>query len=96
MPRNPNLFSFPSFLPDHTHICQDLQLHIENFMDEQHSQEFRARLSSEIIAIPTRHDPKTGQQFIRWKDIQQYFRNAQGVLNGKVAVLFLTSDDFEE
>ncbi|KAK3825451.1 MAG: hypothetical protein J3Q66DRAFT_436521 [Benniella sp.] len=65
-------------------------------MDEQHSQEFRARFSSEIIAIPTRHDPKSGQRFIRWKDIQQYFKNAQGVMNGKVAVLFLTSDDFED
>ncbi|KAF9362410.1 hypothetical protein BGX34_006229 [Mortierella sp. NVP85] len=65
-------------------------------MDEQHSQEFRARFSSEIIAIPTRYDPKSGQRSIRWKDIHQYFKHAQGVLNGKVAVLFMTSDDFEE
>ncbi|KAG0207206.1 hypothetical protein BGX31_002615, partial [Mortierella sp. GBA43] len=65
-------------------------------MSETPSQAFRVRLSSEVITIPTRHDPKSGQRVVRWIDIQRYFKDAQGVLNGKDAVLFLTNDDLED
>ncbi|KAK3825452.1 MAG: hypothetical protein J3Q66DRAFT_436522 [Benniella sp.] len=59
-------------------------------------QAFRARYSSEVITIPTRHDPRSGQRVVRWKDIQQYFENAKGIFNGKTAVLFLTDDELED
>ncbi|KAF9366718.1 hypothetical protein BGX34_009557 [Mortierella sp. NVP85] len=59
------------------------------------SQAFRAS-SSKIITIPTRHDPKSGLRVVRWCDIQQYFENAKGILNGNDAVLFLTNDDLED
>jgi hypothetical protein len=65
-------------------------------MSRAQSQEFRARSSSEVITIPTRQDPKSGQRVVRWKDIQQYFENAKGLMIGKDAVLFLTDDDLEE
>lgn len=65
-------------------------------MSETHSQAFRAKNSSEVTTIPTRHDPRTGQRVVRWIDIQQYFKNAQGLLNGEDAVLFLINDDLEE
>ncbi|KAF9362412.1 hypothetical protein BGX34_006231 [Mortierella sp. NVP85] len=77
-------------------IAKTCCVHIEDFMNQQLSQAFRARNSSEIITIPTRHDPKSGQRVVRWKDIQQYFENAKGILNGKDAVLFLTDDDLED
>jgi hypothetical protein len=80
----------------HPQLAKTCCVNIEDFMNQQHSQAFRARNSSEIITIPTRHDPKSGQRVVRWKDIQQYFENAKGVLNGKDAVLFLTDDDLEE
>ncbi|KAG0221664.1 hypothetical protein BGX31_009643 [Mortierella sp. GBA43] len=65
-------------------------------MSSTQSQGFRARSSSEVITIPTRQDPKSGQRVVRWKDIQQYFENVKGLVNGKDAVLFLTDDDLEE
>jgi hypothetical protein len=52
--------------------------------------------TSKVITIPTRHDPKSGQRVVRWKDVQQYFENAKGVLSGEGAVLFLTDDGLEE
>ncbi|KAG0212569.1 hypothetical protein B0O80DRAFT_421297 [Mortierella sp. GBAus27b] len=58
-------------------------------------QEFRTRHSIDIITIPTRLDSKTGDHIVLWSDIQQYFANAQGVLNNGKAVLFLTDDNFE-
>jgi hypothetical protein len=60
------------------------------------TQAFRSNPSPHVITIPTRHDPKTSQRIVRWKDIQQYFKGAQGILNGKDAVLFLTDDNLEE
>jgi hypothetical protein len=59
-------------------------------------QAFRAKSSSQTITIPTRQDPKSGQRVVRWKDIQQFFENAKGVVNGDDAVLVLTDDDLEE
>ncbi|KAF9363664.1 hypothetical protein BGX34_003597 [Mortierella sp. NVP85] len=60
------------------------------------SQAFRSKASSKIISIPARHDPKSGKNVVRWKDILQYFENAKGVMNGELAVLFLTDDDLED
>ncbi|KAF9357467.1 hypothetical protein BGX34_009362 [Mortierella sp. NVP85] len=61
-----------------------------------HSQAFRTQSSSKVISIPTRHDPKTSQRVIRWKDILQCFENAKYVMNGGETVLFLTDDDLED
>ena len=63
-----------------------------------HSQAFRLRSaeSSEIIHIPTRFDNKSSQRVVRWKDIQQYFKHAEGLMIGNDAVLFLTDNDLEE
>ncbi|KAG0246137.1 hypothetical protein B0O80DRAFT_426407 [Mortierella sp. GBAus27b] len=60
------------------------------------SQAFRAQASSKVIAIPTRHDNKSAQRVVRWKDVLQYFENAKGLMNGEDAVLFLTDDDLED
>ncbi|KAF9356328.1 hypothetical protein BGX34_009990 [Mortierella sp. NVP85] len=60
-----------------------------------YEQSFWTKSSTEIITIPTRVDNKTGNRIILWKDVQQYFKNAQGVLNDGKAVLFLTDDNFE-
>ncbi|KAI8358168.1 hypothetical protein B0O80DRAFT_444147, partial [Mortierella sp. GBAus27b] len=65
-------------------------------MDDPYDQTFRNKSSSEVITIPTRLDPKSGQRVVRWKDIQQHFENAKTILNGKRSVLFLTDDDLEE
>ncbi|KAK3815375.1 MAG: hypothetical protein J3Q66DRAFT_208502 [Benniella sp.] len=66
-------------------------------MDPSLVQRFRARYSSEIISIPTRHDPKTRQRVVRWKDILQCFENAKYVMDdGGNTVLFLTDDDLED
>jgi hypothetical protein len=60
------------------------------------SQAFRSSESSKIVSIPARHDTKSGKNVVRWKDVLQYFENAKGVMNGELAVLFLTDDDLEE
>jgi hypothetical protein len=60
------------------------------------SQAFRAQSHSKVIAIPTRHDTKSNQRVVRWKDIQQCFKDAQYVIHGNDAVVFLTDDDLEE
>ncbi|KAF9357464.1 hypothetical protein BGX34_009359 [Mortierella sp. NVP85] len=66
-------------------------------MDPSLVQRFRAKYSSEIISIPTRHDPKTRQRVVRWKDILQCFENAKYVMDsGGNTVLFLTDDDLED
>ncbi|KAG0209557.1 hypothetical protein BGX31_002077, partial [Mortierella sp. GBA43] len=65
-------------------------------MDDPYDQTFRNKSSSEVITIPTRLDPKSGQRVVRWKDIQQHFENAKTILNGKRSVLFLTDDDLED
>ncbi|KAG0240497.1 hypothetical protein BGX31_001912 [Mortierella sp. GBA43] len=59
-------------------------------------QSFRALKSARIVTIPTRQDPKSGKQVVRWKDIQQHFKNAESILNGDNAVLFLTDDNLED
>ncbi|KAK3815412.1 MAG: hypothetical protein J3Q66DRAFT_389253 [Benniella sp.] len=63
-------------------------------------QAFRSRSSSssssKLISIPTRHDTKSGKNVVRWKDILQFFKDAQGVMTGGLAVLFLTDDDLED
>ncbi|KAF9984307.1 hypothetical protein BGZ65_000690 [Modicella reniformis] len=59
-------------------------------------QEFRAKSSTDIVTIPTRFDAKARLRVVRWKDIQQYFENAKGIINGKAAVLFLTDDNLED
>jgi hypothetical protein len=90
----PFLFSFASCTPSTPRpaalLCAD------DTMDDTHYQSFRAQSSSKVVTIPTRHDPKSGQRVVRWKDIQQYFENAKGILNGKYSVVFLTDDDLEE
>jgi hypothetical protein len=65
-------------------------------MNTSLSQAFRAQSHAKVITIPTRHDPKSKQRIVRWKDIQQFFMDAQGVMNGDDAVLFLTDDDLDE
>ncbi|KAF9349048.1 hypothetical protein BGX34_002092, partial [Mortierella sp. NVP85] len=65
-------------------------------MHDPHSQAFRSTSSPKIISIPTCHDPTTSQRVVRWRDIQQYFENAQGVMNGEVAVIFLTNNNLED
>ncbi|KAF9357465.1 hypothetical protein BGX34_009360 [Mortierella sp. NVP85] len=65
-------------------------------MSGTHSQAFCTQSSSKIISIPTRHDPKTAQRVVRWKDILQCFENAKYVMNGGETVLFLTDDDLED
>lgn len=64
-------------------------------MNETPQQYFRAGASSNVIAIPTRQDRTTGERIVCWVDIQQYFKNADGIVHGNVAVLFLTDDSFE-
>ncbi|KAG0232829.1 hypothetical protein BGX31_005008 [Mortierella sp. GBA43] len=64
-------------------------------MNEAHLQAFRTS-TSKTITIPTRHDPKSGQRVVRWVDIQRCFKNAQCILNGEDAVLFLTDENLEE
>jgi hypothetical protein len=65
-------------------------------MNNSFLQAFRAHSHPKIITIPTRHDPKSKQHIIRWKDVQQYFKEAQGLMSGDSTVLFLTDDDLEE
>jgi hypothetical protein len=65
-------------------------------MSDISSQTFRSQLSSEVVVLPTRHDPKIGQHVVRWKDIQQCFKGAQYVTHNGLAVMFLTDNDLEE
>jgi hypothetical protein len=62
---------------------------------EYNAQIFRLGSSHETTSIPTRPDNKSGQRVVLWKDVLQYFKHAEGVLNEGKAVLFLTDDDFE-
>ena len=65
-------------------------------MSATSSQAFRARLSSETILIPTRHDPKSSQRIVLWKDVQRCFEHAKYIMYRREMVPFLTDDDFEE
>ncbi|KAF9971244.1 hypothetical protein BGZ65_010550 [Modicella reniformis] len=69
---------------------------IQDHMSKISSQGFRAQFSSKVIVIPIRHDKKSGQRIVRWKDIQQCFKDAQYITNGEEVVLFLTDDDLDE
>ncbi|KAG0226041.1 hypothetical protein B0O80DRAFT_498333 [Mortierella sp. GBAus27b] len=62
---------------------------------DHHTQAFRARASHETTTIPSRLDTKTGLRIVLWKDIQQFFKQAERILNGDQAVLFVTDDNFE-
>ncbi|KAF9358517.1 hypothetical protein BGX34_008902 [Mortierella sp. NVP85] len=62
---------------------------------EHNAQIFRLRSSHETTSIPTRLDVKSGQRVVLWKDVLQYFKHAEGILNEGEAVLFLTDDNFE-
>ncbi|KAG0245841.1 hypothetical protein B0O80DRAFT_274098 [Mortierella sp. GBAus27b] len=64
-------------------------------MNETPFQAFRVKSSSRITNIPSRRDPQSGQYVVLWDDIGQYFGNAQGVLNGENAVVFITNDKLE-
>ncbi|KAF9360961.1 hypothetical protein BGX34_007395 [Mortierella sp. NVP85] len=64
-------------------------------MNEIPLQYFRAQSSPNVIAIPTRHDRRTGEYIVCWADIQQHFENAKSIVHGNVAILFLTDDNFE-
>ncbi|KAG0005466.1 hypothetical protein BGZ65_011088 [Modicella reniformis] len=59
------------------------------------TQIFRTESSSKTTTIPTRLDNKSGKRIVLWKDIQQYFKHADGVLNNGEAVVFLTNENFE-
>jgi hypothetical protein len=68
---------------------------------DESSQKFRlftspGLSSSDEIAIDTRQDPKTGQRFVLWRDIQLVFKNAQYIRKGGALVSFMTDEDFEE
>jgi hypothetical protein len=62
---------------------------------DHHTQAFRARESYETTTIPSRLDTKTGLRIVLWRDIEQFFKQAERILNGDEAVLFLTDDYFE-
>ncbi|KAI1299065.1 hypothetical protein EDD11_006549 [Mortierella claussenii] len=70
---------------------------------EQRTQAFRLcsssshgpSLDAEIRVIPARQDSRTGEHIILWRDIQDHFANAERIVNGDRAVLFMTDDNFE-
>ena len=59
-------------------------------------QSLRDQFSSEIFTVNARHDKKTGDCIVLWKDIQRGFPNVQYVLDGSNVVSFMTDDNFEE
>ncbi|KAG0363953.1 hypothetical protein BC939DRAFT_183360 [Gamsiella multidivaricata] len=68
---------------------------------QQSSQAFRLRVppnssaEAEVVTIPTRLDPKSGQRIILWRDIQLYYKDAQCVMNDGDVILYLTDENFE-
>ncbi|KAF9354508.1 hypothetical protein BGX34_010968 [Mortierella sp. NVP85] len=86
----------PSKQPSKQRDTKTTCTHTTVTMSTSLSQAFRTQSHSKIITIPTRLDAKSKQRIVRWKDIQQYFKDAQGVMNGDDAVLFLTDDDLED
>ncbi|KAG0240489.1 hypothetical protein BGX31_001904 [Mortierella sp. GBA43] len=60
------------------------------------SQAFQSQSSSEIVTVPSVHDPKTKKYVVRWRDIQRRFDNAKYIMNGDDMVLFLSNDDLVE
>ncbi|KAF9363437.1 hypothetical protein BGX34_004147 [Mortierella sp. NVP85] len=65
-------------------------------MNDAYSQAFRSRSSSEVVLVPTRRDPKSGQHAIHWKDIQQYLNEPQYVTHNGRMIMFLTDDNLKE
>ncbi|KAF9930615.1 hypothetical protein BGZ65_005229 [Modicella reniformis] len=65
-------------------------------MNETPSQAFRAQFSSQVVTIPTRYDPTSRQHVVRWRDIQQRFKDAQYITNGGESVPFLTNDVLDD
>lgn len=60
------------------------------------TQAFRALLSSRVVSIPTRHDAKSRQRVVRWKDVLLCFESAKYAMNGDDIALFLTDDNLDE
>ncbi|KAF9941725.1 hypothetical protein BGZ65_001853 [Modicella reniformis] len=64
--------------------------------DNEPMQAFRSRLADEIVDIPVRMDPRTGNYIVLWSDIQDGFENAKSVRKGTSLVPFITNDNFEQ
>ncbi|KAF9350344.1 hypothetical protein BGX34_001266 [Mortierella sp. NVP85] len=64
--------------------------------EEQPWQAFRCRSTNEIIHVPTRKDPTTGNSIVLWRDIQRGFENAKSIRNGASLVLFMTDENLDE
>jgi len=58
-------------------------------------QVFRTQSSSEIISIPTRHDPKSNQHVVLWTDIQLAFGNVKRIIRSGATVLLLTDENLQ-
>ncbi|KAK3815417.1 MAG: hypothetical protein J3Q66DRAFT_209480 [Benniella sp.] len=65
-------------------------------MSTTNSQAFCAKSSSNVVSIPTRYDRNSNQRVIRWKDIQQCFKNPLYIMCGEDVVLSLTDDNLED
>jgi hypothetical protein len=63
-------------------------------MSATSSQAFRAQSSSDIISIPTRHDPTDKQHVILLTDIQLSFGSVQRIMSNGSTVLLLTDENF--
>ncbi|KAI7832786.1 hypothetical protein BC939DRAFT_472366 [Gamsiella multidivaricata] len=61
-----------------------------------HDQQFRAQSTSNIVAIPSLPDIKSGDRFVLWKHIQKIFKNADYIANGSGLVPFMIGDDYED
>jgi hypothetical protein len=82
----------PSLLPHHPPVLQPLS----TMEDEQPLQSFQRRPVTDYVAdIPALTDPKTGERIILWSDIQDAFKNAESIWNGKSLVPFLKDENFE-
>jgi len=71
-------------------------IHIGSHMSTTPLQAFRAQSSSNLISIPTRHDLKSNQHVVLWRDIQRLFQSAENIMHGGDAVLFVTNEELEE
>jgi hypothetical protein len=64
--------------------------------DMQPFQPFRRRHVTDNVAdIPTLIDSKTGERIVLWSDIQDAFKNAESIWNGKYLVPFLKDENYE-
>ncbi|KAG0349051.1 polar growth protein [Podila humilis] len=63
------------------------------------AQTFRSINSTGVvftININPRNDSKLGQKVVLWNDVQRVFKRVQFIMDGDVAVSFLTDDNFED